>query len=170
MFECDDDYQRCLENFEINSKKYVAKIHAYCMLPTSCHLLIETGQPFFKTVFKLQYLKLFKTVNKPKFRSVIIEKNTLSAEVSFYIHALPYFIGLELDPAAYPWSSLNYYCSAKQKNSWIEIDSILSQISSRYITAYKDYNSKFQSFILDPSIFFTDKLIKQYAGFQNNRQ
>ncbi|MCD6460579.1 hypothetical protein J7L67_07940 [bacterium] len=92
-------------------------------------------------------------------QSIIIEKNILSAEISFYIHALPYLTGIASYSAKYPWSSLFCYCSRTKNPPWLETGCILSQTSTRYLTAYKDYRFKFNSFLIDPSNFLMDNLI-----------
>ena len=160
MFRCDEDYQACLENIEVYSKKYFSKIHVFCMLPNCCHLLIETSNPFLSRFVSALSKKNTSGNDKPIYQYIMIEKNSLSAETSFYIHALPYLTGLEIDPEVYPWSSLKCYCSQKKDVVWLETDCILSQISYKYLTAYKDYSAKFQLFLNNPSSFFIENLIK----------
>lgn len=112
------------------------KVHAYCLMPTHYHLLLESGQNPALSDFMLRLLTAYIVYFNKKhgrrghlfqgrFKSFIIEKSDYFIAVSRYIHLNP-VKGEDVARAEkYPGSSLHYYLKGGEPD-FLETKEILS--------------------------------------------
>ena len=108
----------------IGTDKNLLRLHAFALMPTHFHLLIEQCHDFSISQFVLKvctsyamYLnKKYKRVGhvfQDKFKAVLIESNPQLMWTSAYIHMNPVKDKLVKYPGDYEWSSYNDYISKR---------------------------------------------------------
>lgn len=174
-FRTSDHYNTFIEIIEHASKKSGCSVFAFCLMPTHYHLLLEITPGLLKMMILFMHKSAAKHLSihrrkqapTPLFGDPLIyaiEKNYYAAELSFFIHAVPFLSGICCDPVNYEWSSLSNYLKTKKKYPWINPQPIWSQISYRYFFAYIDYRRHFYRFINDESWDFSEKMQNSIVG------
>ena len=96
------------------------RVHAWCLMPTHFHLLLEsTAHPDLSelmrrllTAYTVYYNKRHSRhghLFQGRFKSYVVEKSSYLLALSRYIHLNPVLDKRASDPATYPGSSLKYY-------------------------------------------------------------
>ena len=149
-----NDYELFLRILAECPRRFSVTIHAFCLMPTGYHLLVEGER---KTISKcMRYIhqrfarhpasssrkrELFEQIHK-----VFVEKNYFAGELSLFIHAMPYKIGMTPDPFTYEWSSLEGYVNPSMKLNWIDTSLMYEQICSGFFGAHTEYKRNFNRF------------------------
>ena len=91
-FLTDVHYRQFVEILRESIKKYPSAIHAFCLMPTHYHLMIETEPSTLPEILKF-CRKSDGSFYAEKSQVVAVEKNYRAADLTFYIHAVPYLAG-----------------------------------------------------------------------------
>lgn len=145
-----------MKSFQLNTKKPLVEITAYCLMPNHFHLLvkqIENGG-IEELITKLcdSYSMYFNIKNKrvghlfqDTFKAVLVETDEQLLHLSRYIHLNPYVANLVENPTSYPWSSCQEYFENRKGICQKEI--ILNDFNKlsypNFVTDHKDYAKQF---------------------------
>ncbi|MES2790558.1 MAG: transposase [Planctomycetota bacterium] len=64
-----------------------------------------------------------------RFKSVLVENDSHSWELSRYVHLNPYRAGLTHDPFQYRWSSYHFYLNGSRKPDWLDTQTVLAEFA-----------------------------------------
>ena len=114
------DFQRLIDLFQENSRKFGVAIHAYVLLDNHFHLLATpqdaTELPLMMQAAGRSYVRYFNdlqgrsgTLWEGRYRSTIVQADSHCLDCMAYLDLNPVRAGLVLDAAAYPWSSHGHY-------------------------------------------------------------
>jgi putative transposase len=105
--------------------RHDAAVHAYCLLDNAVHLLLTPPQA--DTLGRLvqslgrRYVAAYNrrharrgTLWDGRFRSAIVEAETLLLPATVYIETLPVYAGLVSAAADWPWSSAVHHCGRRR--------------------------------------------------------
>ena len=119
-FKEDADYEKYLFYLNKYIKLYSLRVHAFCLMPTHFHLLLECREDAAISAF-MQRLMTAHTVyfNKRynryghlfqgRFKSLMVDKGNYFIDLGRYIHRNPECAGIIRKPEEYKWSSLRHY-------------------------------------------------------------
>ena len=117
IFQEDIDYQLFLLILKRITKKYGAKVHAYCLMTNHIHLLMETGEIEIGKIMQKIAGDYAKTYNKrygyrghlfeDRYRSCLVKDDEYFLQTSRYIHLNPVKAHMSECPEHYKWSSYN---------------------------------------------------------------
>ena len=161
VFTNNKDKERFLEYLGDYAKQFSMRIHAWCLMDTHLHLLIETKKPnlseFMRrllTAYTVWFHKKHQTrghLFSGRFKSLVVEKGEYLVEVSRYIHRNPVEAGLVKKAEDYPWSSMRGY-AGKTQPGFIHTKETLYWFGNRRKKYIKFVNegldSELKSFIL----------------------
>jgi len=161
-------FEKFLNILETTKKKFFCYIHAFCIMPTHYHLMLEADEKTISEILKYlhqTYSRYIRNENKALFSGSLfqetdiikVEKNYNAVELSFYVHALPYLSGMGQTDRGYEWSTLGDYVHLKRKRTWITRRPIINQSSRRYIFAYRDYRYKFNRFLEQDVLYIVNR-------------
>ncbi len=124
------DEHKFLEYLAKFSGLFGVRVHAWCLMSTHFHLLVETGpDPALSEMMRrlltaytvyynrrtLRHGHLF----QGRFRSLVVDKADYLLKVSRYIHLNPFHAKITDDPFKYSGSSLGYYVSGNEPK-WLD--------------------------------------------------
>ena len=134
VFTGDQDKERFLEYLGDYAQQFSIRIHAYCLMDTHLHLLIETRKPnlseFMRrllTAYTVWFNRRHQTrghLFAGRFKSIVVERGDYLVAVSRYIHLNPVEASLVKNAEDYPWSSMKFY-SGKARSGLIHTKEIL---------------------------------------------
>ncbi len=140
VFDGARDKKRFLEYLGEYVTPFDMRIHAYCLMDTHVHLLIESRSSnlseFMRrllTAYTVWFHHRHQTCGHlfaGRFRSLVIERGDYLVTVSRYIHRNPVEAGLVEIAENYPWSSMRVYAS-KAQSEFIYTKEILSWFGMR---------------------------------------
>ena len=149
VFREDSDYHLYLRLLSDYKDRYGFLLHAYVLMPTHVHLLIEVGEvPLSRMMQSLQF-RYTRNYNlrhqswghlfQGRYKAILCEKDSYFLELSAYIHLNPVRSGFVKEPAQYKWSS--YRCYLKEgKGCPVDTDFLLVQFSNQKPTARREYD------------------------------
>jgi REP element-mobilizing transposase RayT len=148
-FRDGEDYRLYLKFLREYKKYFDFLLHAYVLMPTHVHLLVEMGDKNLSKVmhrlqfrytrnFNLKY-KTWGHLFQGRYKAILCDRDTYFLELSAYIHLNPVRAGLAKNPANYPWSSYPSYLG-REKDPIADIDQVLSQFSDRKGAARRKYD------------------------------
>lgn len=154
IFSSDTDYESFLATVQQCSQRYECPVYCYCLLPTSYHLMLEATEKTLGHCIRYvhqQYCRhgVHLTTSNKLSLSVeytTVEKNVFAAELTLYIHALPYLSGIADMPSEYEWSSLSDYIHNSQEDTFIKSSPIVDQLCVRYFRATTEYKKRLMRF------------------------
>ena len=124
VFTEDKDKERFLEYLGEYAEQFDMRIHAYCLMDTHLHLLIETQKPnlseFMRrllTAYTVWFHKKHHThghLFAGRFKSLVVDKEEYLVEVSRYIHRNPVEADLVKKAEDFAWSSMRIYAGRMQ--------------------------------------------------------
>lgn len=74
-----------------------------------------------------------------RFKSVLVENDSHSWELSRYVHLNPYRAGLTRDPFHYNWSSYSYYLDNRRVPAWLDSRTVLAEFAGTEAAARVAY-------------------------------
>ncbi len=74
-----------------------------------------------------------------RFKSVLVENDSHSWELSRYVHLNPYRAGLTPDPFQYKWSSYHFYLDSRKKPDWLDSRTVLAEFAGSEAAARVAY-------------------------------
>jgi REP element-mobilizing transposase RayT len=115
IFLDDSDRQQFLRLLRRTQDRFPFRLHAYCLMTTHYHLLLQTidvslstTMHYFKTLFAGWFNRQYGHaghVFQGRFHSLPVEEDAYFTTVSRYIHLNPVRAGMAQRPEDYPWSN-----------------------------------------------------------------
>ncbi|MBT2661744.1 transposase [Bacillus sp. ISL-45] len=135
IFSDDKDRFKFMDLLEETRISHAFTLHAYCLMTTHYHLLLETINHHPQEIMKLLNSRYGIYFNKRhdlvghvfqgRYKSELIDTDEYFLNASRYIHLNPYEGNIVQNPAEYKWSSYQAYIS-NRKNPHITTHRILS--------------------------------------------
>ena len=151
IFISERDKEKFLEYLEKAVERYGIIIHAYCLMTSHYHLLIETPLPNLSQAIKwinVSYATYFNRKRnrwghlfQGRFKSIIVDADEYLKPLSRYIHLNPIRAKMVEKLDSYPWSSYPAYIGKRKPLEWLEIGWLLSLFDKRPKEASKKYRS-----------------------------
>ena len=141
------DYRSFLSLLDDIHDQYNIRIYSYCLMPNHYHLYLETpdgnlsrAMRHLDGVYTQRFNKRNKRVGpllQGRYKSVLVEKESYSLEISRYIHLNPVRAKIVENPHGWEWSSYNMFMGKHKKAEWLDVDWFLSQFSKKMTQARK---------------------------------
>ena len=141
IFISERDKEKFFEYLEKAVERYGIIIHAYCLMTSHYHLLIETPLPNLSQAVKwinVSYATYFNRKRnrrghlfQGRFKSIIVDADEYLKPLSRYIHLNPIRAKMVDKLDSYPWSSYPAYVGKRKPLAWLEIDWLLSLFDKR---------------------------------------
>ncbi|MEJ2642295.1 MAG: transposase [Desulfosarcinaceae bacterium] len=151
IFRSRGDREQFLGYLESTTDRYGALIHAYCLMGNHYHLFIETPLGNLSRIMQHingAYTMYFNTKRKRsghlfqgRYKAILVEADEYATALSRYIHLNPVRAGLEPAPAAYEWSSYQYYTIKPKAPEWLQRGFILGYFHEDKKKAMKLYRA-----------------------------
>ncbi|MBC3833701.1 transposase [Undibacterium amnicola] len=151
----DEDKQRFLALLASCIEKFNWICHAYCLMNNHYHLLIETpdanlqaGMRQLNGVYTQQLNRVYGRVGhvfQGRYKAILVDKESYLLELCRYIVLNPVRANMVEQAEQYVWSSYAATAHANQTSSWLNVDWILSQFSSRKSIA----RARYRQFVLE---------------------
>jgi REP element-mobilizing transposase RayT len=151
IFYDDQDRKIFLQKINDTCLKYSFVCFAYCLMDNHYHLFLKTILPnisegmhclntSYANWFKARH-KIVGVVFQGRYKSILVEENSYSINLSAYIHLNPYRAGIVEDLREYPWSSFHDYMGSE--NTFVKMDTrfILEQFDNDREMARKKYEA-----------------------------
>ncbi|MBX2810001.1 MAG: transposase [Cellvibrionaceae bacterium] len=152
VFPADVYCRSFLNTLEEAYSRFDAVVHAYCLLGSHYHLLMETPRAnldrimrHINGVYTQRYNRLKKTdgaLFRGRYQAILVDQDAYLLQLGRYIHRNPVDTTppLATDLAAYPWSSYPAYINQAESPSWLHRDKTYGVLGRRqkYI-AYQVY-------------------------------
>lgn len=149
VFLNDDDRALFLGllGLEIGQQRWIC--HAYCLMNTHYHLLIETPEPnLVRGMARLNgvYTQAFNRRHqraghlfRGRYQSIIVDKNGYLLELARYLVLNPVRAKLVTSPARWAWSSYRATAGAVAAPPWLTTDWVLKQFGASKALARRAY-------------------------------
>lgn len=162
----DSDRRTFLEYLETAVERFTIVIHAYCLMTTHYHLIVETPNANISSAIQWLNVSYATYYNRKhhrqghlfqgRFKSILINADDYLLEVSRYIHRNPVGAKITEIPEDYPWSSYSAYVQGgKTVPSWLERDRLLSYFettSRKAMSRYRRFVEEIdETFMEDPT-------------------
>jgi len=144
-------FQYFLSLLELISNRFLAEIHAYCLMQNHYHLMIRTPEGNLQRIMRhlngvyTQYFNRSTGRDGPLFRgrykSILVGDPNYWLELSRYIHRNPLEEGLVTYPDEYCWSSYPAYIGMVDVPDWLHIEDVLGAtgIGQQSRSCYRDF-------------------------------
>jgi len=149
IFKGSADRQRFLSYLESAWERYGAVFHAFCLMASHYHVLLETPRSNLSQILHHingAYTNYYNAKRnrtghlfQGRYKAILIERDAYCQELSRYIHLNPVRAGIVEKPEHYLWSSYLYYTGAKKPPQWLTIDTVLGSFDSSPGEAQKHY-------------------------------
>lgn len=149
LFRTKRDRERFLECLETAVERFSLKIHAYCLMTTHYHILMETMDANLSRAVQWINVSFAAYFNRKRnrhghlfqgrFRSILVEAKEYLKELSRYIHLNPVRAGIVEKTEEYPWSSYRAYIGKMKRPEWLETQWLLSQFGRKKREAEERY-------------------------------
>ncbi len=163
IFKSQRDREKFLEYLESATTRYGAVIHAYCLMSSHYHLLLETPGGNLSQIMRHingAYTTYFNIKRKRaghlfqgRYKAILVEADEYLAELSRYIHLNPVRVGIVERPEQYRWSSYPSYTGQSKPPAWLGTGFILGCFAKKIENAQKKYRT-----------FVEDRLGKEYES------
>ncbi|HAM35574.1 MAG TPA: hypothetical protein DEB40_02075 [Elusimicrobia bacterium] len=149
IFVSSQDRREFLALLRSSQERFQLKVYAYCLLSHQAILLIETSQgnlATFMQAFATSYTKHFNSSHSTaghlfqgRYKALVVDKETLLAEMTRYVHLAPVRAGLRESPWRYQWSSCSDYVQILRRESLVDVEGVLSSFGKNRLTASVRY-------------------------------
>ena len=149
VFKSKRDREKFLEYLESATLRYEARIHAYCLMDTHYHLLLETPSGNLSQIMRHingAYTTHFNVKRERsghlfqgRYKAILVDIDEYAKELSRYIHLNPVRAKMVEAPEEYDWSSYKFYIGKQKSASWLYRDFILGYFDKKVSTAQKKY-------------------------------
>ena len=140
LFQDDDDRERFLKYLTDYLEQFEMRIHAYCLMDTHFHLLIESRKSNLSeymrrvlTAYAVWFNKRHHTrghIFAGRFKSIVVERGDYLVAVSRYIHRNPVEASIVKIAEDYAWSSMRIY-TGKSEPGFVYSREILAWFGNR---------------------------------------
>lgn len=135
LFLNDGDRRHFLACLEKYSDLFDFRVHAYCLMDSHVHLLVESSQPNLSqfmhrllTAYTVWFHRRHEThghLFSGRFKSLVVDKSAHLLALSRYIHLNPVEAGMARKAEEYPWSSMVYYLNPRKAPEFLFTREIL---------------------------------------------
>ena len=149
IFKSKRDREKFLEYCKSAVLRYDAVIHAYCLMDNHYHILLETPSGNLSQIMRHingAYTTYFNVKRsrvghlfQGRYKSILVDIDEYAKELSRYIHLNPVRAKMVDAPAAYEWSSYNYFTGNRKPPEWLFRDFILGYFGNTNSKAEKGY-------------------------------
>jgi REP element-mobilizing transposase RayT len=150
IYKTATDRQKFLVYLESASQRYLAVIHAYCLMSNHYHLLLQTPLGNLSKIMQhinSSYTTYFNVKRKRsghllqgRYRAIVIDADSYACELSRYIHLNPVRAGMVDTPESYQWSSYHGYVNSRLRAPWLTTKFVLGYFSGTdQEAAYRDF-------------------------------
>jgi REP element-mobilizing transposase RayT len=127
------------------------KVHAYCLMGTHYHLLLQTPQGGLSRAMRhldgIYTLKFNRSHGRDgplfrgRYKAILIDAEEYFLAVARYIHHNPVDAGMVRDISQYRWSSHRGYLDKKRCPDWLDIETLLARFGkgSRGVKEYESF-------------------------------
>ncbi|NOZ55061.1 MAG: hypothetical protein GXP08_18300 [Gammaproteobacteria bacterium] len=131
IFHSDEYYSTFIQTLKETYERFDALIHAYCLMGSHYHLLIETPRAnldrvmrHINGVYTQRYNRLKRTdgpLFRGRYKAILVERDSYLLQLSRYIHRNP----VDMKPPivkvleSYRWSSYPAYINRAKAESWL---------------------------------------------------
>jgi putative transposase len=149
IFKSRRDREKFLEYLASAAERYGAVIYAYCLMSNHFHLFMQTPEGNLSQVMQHiigAYTTYFNIKRKRaghlfqgRYKSVLVEADEYSAELTRYIHLNPVKAGITGKADEYQWSSYRAYIGAAPTPEWLKPRFILVSFGKSEPISRKNY-------------------------------
>ena len=149
VFKSKRDREKFLEYLESATQRYDARIHAYCMMNTHYHLLLETPSGNLPQIMRHingAYTTYFNVKRdrsghlfQGRYKAILVDIDEYAKELSRYIHLNPVRAKIVETPQEYDWSSYKFYIGQQKAAKWLYRDFILGYFGKKVSSAQEGY-------------------------------
>jgi REP element-mobilizing transposase RayT/predicted XRE-type DNA-binding protein len=149
VFKSKRDRDKFLEYLESATQRYDALIHAYCLMDTHYHLLLETPSGNLPQIMRHingAYTTYFNVKRdrsghlfQGRYQAILVDIDEYAKELSRYIHLNPVRAKIVETPEEYDWSSYKCYIGKQSPAKWLYRDFILGYFGEKVSSAQKRY-------------------------------
>lgn len=135
----DDDRSHWWRLFDRVAIRCRWRIFAVALLDNHFHIYLRTPDPNLSDGMRDLnggYASLFNQLHERegplyqgRFKSVLVENDSHSWELSRYVHLNPYRAGLVSDPFQYRWSSYRFYLDSSRPPDWLDWRTVLAEFA-----------------------------------------
>ncbi|WP_240744921.1 transposase [Desulforhopalus sp. IMCC35007] len=133
------DRETFLKVLQEASELWNMRISAYCLMPNHYHLFVQTPDGNLSRCMRHVngvYTQRFNREHKKegqlfrgRYKAVLVDEESYLLEVLRYIHRNPLKAGIVKSLDDFPWSSHKGYLSKAKKWSWLEKETLLTQLT-----------------------------------------
>ena len=155
VFKSQKDREKFISYLESAVVRYGAVIHAYCLMSTHFHILIETPSGNLSQIMQHingAYTIYFNAKRKRsghlfqgRYKAILIEADEYALELSRYIHLNPVRAGMVARPEEYRWSSYRDYVGERKSPEWLKTGFVLGYFGKKA----SDSADKYRKFVED---------------------
>jgi REP element-mobilizing transposase RayT len=151
IFPEDGEKEKFLDCLQRTSRRFSIRLHAFCLMTTHYHLLVETPRPNLSRAIQWLNVSYAGWYNRRqgrnghlfqgRFKALLVEADPYLSALSRYIHLNPVRAGMVREPEAYPWSSCLDFLGERPLPEWLETGLILSGFHAHRPTAIRRYRA-----------------------------
>lgn len=133
LFTCERDFRTFLDQLRACLPQHGAQVHAYCLMSTHLHLILQVGDVPASRVLQTVLQRYAQYVNRrygsrghvfgTRFWSGLCQMDSYFLELLQYIHLNPVRAGIVPHPDLYPWSSHHAYMRPGHR-SWVTTEGL----------------------------------------------
>ena len=149
LFPEKEDMENFLDLLKETSMMLNLKVSAWCLMPTHCHLLVQTPDANLARCMRHingVYTQRYNVRNgcdgtlfRGRYKSILVNADNYLLELVRYIHRNPLRAGLVNKIGRYAWSSHKGYISDAKRWKWIHKDFILDMFSKHRTVRARKY-------------------------------
>ena len=149
IFKSIRDRSQFLSYLESATGRYEAVIHAYCLMTSHYHLLLETPSGNLSQIMRHingAYTTYFNTKRKRsghlfqgRYQGILVEADEYAQELSRYIHLNPVRAGIVRSIGDYRWSSYRSYIGKEKPPGWLARDLVLGYFGKKISEGQQGY-------------------------------
>lgn len=151
VFKSKRDREKFMDYLESATLRYDARIHAYCLMDTHYHLLLETPSANLPQIMRHingAYTTYFNVKRgrsghlfQGRYKAILVDIDEYAKELSRYIHLNPVRAKTVQTPEEYEWSSYQFYIGKQKPAKWLYRDFILGYFGKKISSAQKGYQN-----------------------------
>jgi REP element-mobilizing transposase RayT len=151
VFVRNANIERFLQNLEKAVERFSTVIHAFCLMPTHYHLLLQTPEPNLSATIQWLNVSYAAYYNKNhdrkghlfqgRFKAILVDGDEYLKELSRYIHLNPVRARMVAKPDEYRWSSYPAYVGKVKPPHWLEVKWLLGCFGEKPKESARSYRS-----------------------------
>lgn len=183
IFLTSQDRRYYLSLLRAGKERHSLKVYAFCLMPSSVSLLIETGQGNLSAVMQginTLYTKYFNGAHNTtghvfqgRYKAWLVDKDNYLTEMTGYVHLGPFRAGLTQKPWRYQWSSGPAYVEAHAREPLVDSEVALKRFAKTRFSQslrYLHYLKKRMKASFQPELPIHDGLYIGSAAFASRAE